>query len=72
MPETKNVLELMSEMLKEQENYQNNCAINQQNNSQNIEPDPEPVYVNENKVKPSTAKFNQSQSPINFCLCFFF
>jgi len=50
MPETKNVLELMSEMLKEQENYQNNCAINQQNNSQNIEPDPEPVYVNENKV----------------------
>lgn len=50
MPETKNVLELMSEMLQEQEDYKNNCAINQQNNSQNIEPEPEPVYVNENKV----------------------
>lgn len=28
MPETKNVLELMSEMLQEQDNYSNSCANN--------------------------------------------
>lgn len=48
MPETKNVLELMTEMLHEQENFKRtNCAI-ENNYIKNIDGEKEETY--ENKV----------------------
>lgn len=76
MPETKNVLELMTEMLQEQDSYENNSAINtytynshSKYNNNNSEPtngdDQETEIVNENKVP--NLKFQSKSSPNSKC-----
>lgn len=66
MPETKNVLELMTEMLKEQDNYTNNCAMNKHLESsievvKEKDPDQD-IIVNENKSLNQKSQ-NQKTSP---------
>lgn len=70
MPETKNVLELMTEMLQEQDNYSNSCAINnsqsQLGNSVELVSDKEPdqeVVVNENKLPSQKFQHQNKSSP---------
>jgi hypothetical protein len=67
MPETKNVLELMTEMLQEQDNYRNNCANNGSNSrrgslssdKKNLLNNDQELVVNENKVP--SLKFHQQK-----------